>query len=78
MNNETINLKALLDSEAGGLFIDETFVKNNDFILYELPGSLNIYNVDGTTNKKERSRHMSKQISRLVNRSKRHVYTSPG
>jgi hypothetical protein len=51
-NNETINLEALLDSGAGGLFIDETFAKNNDFTLYELPGLLNVYNVDGTTNKK--------------------------
>jgi hypothetical protein len=51
-NNETVDLEALLDSGAGGLFIDETFAKNNDFTLYELPGPLNVYNMDGTTNKK--------------------------
>jgi hypothetical protein len=51
-NNETIDLEALLDSGAGGLFIDETFARNNDFTLYELPGPLNAYNMDGTSNKK--------------------------
>jgi hypothetical protein len=30
-NNETVDLEALLDSGAGGLFIDETFARNNDF-----------------------------------------------
>jgi hypothetical protein len=51
-NNETVDLEALLDSGAGGLFIDKTFAKKNDFTLYELPGPLNVYNVDGTMNRK--------------------------
>jgi hypothetical protein len=51
-NNETVNLEALLDSGAGGLFIDETFARNNDFTLYKLSGPLNTYNVDGMLNKK--------------------------
>jgi hypothetical protein len=51
-NNETVDLEALLDSGADGLFIDETFARNNDFTLYELPGPLNAYNVDGMLNKK--------------------------
>ena len=51
-DNETVDLEALLDSGAGGLFIDETFVKQNDFTLHELSEPLNAYNVDGTLNKK--------------------------
>ncbi len=45
-------MEALLDSGAGGLFIDETFARRNDFVLHKLPGPLNAYNVDGTLNKK--------------------------
>ncbi len=42
--NKTVDLEALLDSGAGGLFIDETFVKQNNFTLHELPEPLNAYN----------------------------------
>jgi hypothetical protein len=51
-NNKTVDLEALLDSGAGGLFIDETFARRNDFVLHRLPRPLNVYNVDGTSNKK--------------------------
>ncbi len=51
-DNKTVDFEALLDSGAGGLFIDETFAKRNDFTLHELPEPLNAYNVDGTLNKK--------------------------
>ncbi len=52
-DNKTVDLEALLDSGAGGLFIDETFAKRNDFTLHELPEPLNAYNMDGTLNKKD-------------------------
>jgi hypothetical protein len=51
-NREPVKLEALLDSGAGGLFIDTTFVKENEFTLCDLPEPLNAYNVDGTLNKK--------------------------
>ena len=51
-NKQTVELTALLDSGAGGLFIDEEFAKKNGFTLYELPEPLNAYNIDGTKNKK--------------------------
>jgi hypothetical protein len=51
-NRKPVELEALLDSGAGGLFIDATFAKENEFTLYELPEPLNAYNVDGTLNKK--------------------------
>jgi hypothetical protein len=51
-DREPVELEALLDSGAGGLFIDATFAKQNEFTLYDLPEPLNAYNVDGTLNKK--------------------------
>jgi len=51
-NREPVELEALLDSGAGGLFIDATFANENELTLYELSEPLNAYNVDGTKNKK--------------------------
>jgi len=51
-DRENVKLEALLDSGAGGLFIDVTFVKENGFALCGLPEPLNAYNLDGTLNKK--------------------------
>ncbi len=51
-DHKTVDLKALLDSGAGELFIDETFAKRSNFTLHELPEPLSVYNVDGTLNKK--------------------------
>ena len=51
-DREPVELYALLDSGAGGLFIDEEFAKKNNFTLHKLPEPLNAYNVDGTKNKK--------------------------
>jgi hypothetical protein len=51
-NREPVELEALLDSGAGGLFIDMTFAKENQFILCELLKPLDAYNVDGMMNKK--------------------------
>ena len=51
-DREPVELEALLDSGAGGLFIDATFAKQNEFTLHDLPEPLNAYNVDGTLNKK--------------------------
>jgi hypothetical protein len=51
-DGEPVKLEALLDSGAGGLFIDAIFAKQNKFTLHDLPEPLNAYNVDGTLNKK--------------------------
>jgi hypothetical protein len=51
-DRKPVELEALLDSGAGGLFIDETFAKQNEFTLNDLSEHLNAYNVDGTLNKK--------------------------
>ena len=51
-NREPVELEALLNSGAGGLFIDAKFAKENGFALCSLPEPLNAYNVDGTLNKK--------------------------
>jgi len=51
-NREPVELEALLDSGAGGLFIDAAYAKENDFTLHDLPEPLNAYNVYRTKNKK--------------------------
>jgi hypothetical protein len=51
-DREPVELEALLNSGAGGLFNDATFAKQNEFTLHNLPEPLNAYNVDGTLNKK--------------------------
>jgi hypothetical protein len=51
-NREPVEIEALLDSGAGGLFIDETFAKENEFTQQKLLKALNAFNVDGTFNKK--------------------------
>jgi hypothetical protein len=51
-NGEPVELEALLDSRARGLFIDTTFAKENEFTLCDLSEPLNAYNMDGTLNKK--------------------------
>lgn len=45
-----IDISALLDSGATGLFIDTTFVKENNINTRKLPTAIPVYNVDGTLN----------------------------
>jgi hypothetical protein len=46
-----VDLKALLDSGATGLFIDKKFVTMNDVTTRKLEKPIAVYNVDGTPNK---------------------------
>ena len=41
-NREPVKLEALLDSGAGGLFIDTTFAKEDKSTLHDLPEPLNV------------------------------------
>ena len=45
-----INLQALLDSGATGLFLDTQFVRKNKLNTRRLPRAIPVYNVDGTLN----------------------------
>jgi len=49
-NHEGIAVKALLDSEATGLFIDTAFTKRKEFKIEKLKNLLLVRNVDETEN----------------------------
>ena len=49
---EPVGVMALVDSGAGGNFIDKTFAKHMGFETEKLDKPLRVYNVDGTKNKK--------------------------
>ena len=52
---KTVKFKALVDSGAGGKFIDQNFTQQ--FTIKKLETPLKAYNVDGTENKKGTIRH---------------------
>ena len=49
--NKNVKTKALLDTGAGGKFIDQNFVLQNNLRTRKLGKPITIYNVDGTENK---------------------------
>ena len=49
--NETVETLALIDSGAGGKFIDQNYTKESGFTLKNLEEPLMAWNVDGTENK---------------------------
>ena len=49
--NKNVETKALLDTGAGGKFIDQNFVLRNNIRTYKLVKPITVYNVDGTENK---------------------------
>ena len=54
-SEETVETPALIDSGAGGKFIDQNFAKQ--FTIHKLDKPLKAYNVDGTENKRGKIRH---------------------
>ena len=49
---ETAEIPALLDSGAGGIFIDQNYAQKMNYKLMEMEKPVKAYNVDGTENKK--------------------------
>jgi len=49
---KTVETKALVDSGAGGTFIDQNFARTKGFRLQNLEHPITVYNVDGTLNKR--------------------------
>ena len=47
----TVETKALLDTGAGGKFIDQNFVLAHGIRTHKLEKPITVYNVDGTKNK---------------------------
>ena len=48
--DRTIKTNALIDSGAGGLFIDESFAQQSKLPLLPIPHPIPVFNVDGTPN----------------------------
>jgi Retroviral aspartyl protease len=48
---EEVETTVLLDTGAGGKFIDQNFVRNQKFETKELKYPIKVFNVDGTPNK---------------------------
>ena len=51
-SNKIVEIKALIDSGAGGKFIDQNFVRNMKLKKKPLKKPIKVFNVDGTLNKK--------------------------
>jgi len=49
---ETVKTLALIDSGAGGEFIDQNYAKNSGLDIQQLEKPLKVFNVDGTSNKR--------------------------
>ena len=49
---ETIETLALINSGAGGEFIDQNYARNSGLDLHQLEKPLKVFNVDGTSNKR--------------------------
>ena len=49
-NGEQFETTALIDSGAGGVFIDRKFAEENGLLVEQLDKSIPVYNVDGTRN----------------------------
>ena len=45
-----VDIKALLDSGATGMFIDKKFAEGNKIVMWLLDKPIQVYNVDGTLN----------------------------
>ena len=62
--DRTVETLALIDSGAGGTFIDETFARNHNLPLTRLINPIPVYNVDGTRNKQgEITQYAWKELS---------------
>ena len=51
LDQKTIEMKALLDTGAGGKFINQNFVRNQKIKTKNLEHPVEVFNVDGTPNK---------------------------
>ena len=50
-DQKTVETKALLDTGAGGKFINQNFVRNQKIKMKNLQHPIEVFNVDGTPNK---------------------------
>ena len=65
----TVETNALLDTGAGGIFIDQNFAWSQGFFIQNLEKSLEAFNVDGTKNKKGTIKHYIDLNLKIRNRN---------
>ena len=51
ITEKNVETNALLDSGAGGIFMDKNYIKQHHITMELLPKPIKVYNVDGTQNK---------------------------
>ena len=52
LDQKNVEMKALLDTGAGGKFIDQNFVRNQKIKMKNLEHPIEVFNVDGAPNKR--------------------------
>jgi len=55
--NKTVEARILLDTGAGGLFMNSAYAKKHNFLLYPLKQPITPRNVDGTPNSQGKITH---------------------
>jgi len=66
---KTVETKALVDSSAGGTFINQNFARTKGFRLQNLEHPITVYNVDGTLNKRGTIVHFVKTNVKIGGRT---------
>ena len=62
IGKKTVDANALIDSGAGGIFINKDFVEKHNLFIKELAKPLTAFNVDGTVNKQGTINHAVKGV----------------
>ena len=65
----TIETNTLLDTGAGGIFIDQNFTWSQGFVIQNLAEPLEAFNVNGTKNKKGTIKHYINLKLKIRNRN---------
>ena len=66
IDQKTVETKALLDTGAGGKFIDQNFIWNQKIKIKNLEHPIEVFNVDGAPNNEERSQNTPGWIWQLT------------
>ena len=65
----TVKTNTLLDTRAGGIFIDQNFTCSQGFVIQNLAKPLEAFNVNGTKNKKGTIKHYVNLKLKVGNRN---------
>lgn len=64
-DEQTVETKALVDSGAGGIFIDSTFIQEHKIPTTPLSSPIRVFNVDGSRNKQGQITHFTWAIMKV-------------